>query len=69
MEPTEQEIKELKEQLEKFEAGVRKNAGLIADFCASKGMTICEAGAAAEWFVMCVRKAISDSQKNPITND
>ena len=69
MEPTEQEIKELKEQLEQFEVDVRKNAELIGDFCASKGMTTCQAGAAAEWFVMCVRKAISDRERNPITND
>lgn len=56
-------------QIDEFEAEVRANADAIHEFCRERGMLAIQAVAACDWLVQCIEKAISDSQKNPITND
>ena len=56
-------------ELDEFEANVRKNADAIYEFCRERGMSPIEAGAACDWFMRCIKKAISNHERNPITND
>ena len=56
-------------EVDEFEADVRKNADAIHEFCRERGMSPIEAGAACDWLMQCIKKAISDHERNPITND
>lgn len=56
-------------QIDKFEADVRKNADAIHEFCRERGMSLIEAGAACDWLIQCIKQAIKEREKNPITQD